>query len=62
MRQRGALEQHRIGGVGAGAAGAADQILQKIEDISRVVVHHTTKTVAALAAHFQIGLPVPGSP
>ena len=42
MRQRDALEQDRVGGVGAGAARAADQILQQVDRISGVVVHHTS--------------------
>ena len=31
MRQRDALEQHRVGGIGAGLAGAGDEILQQVE-------------------------------
>ena len=31
MRQRGAFEQHRIGGIGTGPARPRDQILQQVE-------------------------------
>ena len=40
MRQRGALEQHRIGGIGTSAARACDQILQELERGSRVLVDY----------------------
>ena len=57
MRQRGALEQHRVGRVGAGAAGARDQIVEEVEGrrISADVVHR-------ISAYLQMGLPDPGSP
>jgi hypothetical protein len=35
MRQRGALEQYRIGGVRPGLAGAAHQILQQVDVVCR---------------------------
>ena len=38
MRQRGALEQHRIGSIGAGPPGAPDKVLQQIDRIRRVFV------------------------
>ena len=39
MRQRGALEQHRIGGVGPGLAGATHHILQQVDVVRRVLVY-----------------------
>ena len=39
MRQRGALKQHRIGGVGPGLAGATHHILQQVDVVRRVLVY-----------------------
>ena len=58
MRQRCALEQHRIGGIGTGAARACDQILQQVECGARVLGHLGHR----ISGHFQMGLPDPGSP
>jgi len=44
MRQRDAFEQHRIRGVGAGAAGAPDQIVQQVDLVSRDIVHQISRS------------------
>ena len=41
MRQRDALEHHRVGGVGPGAARAPDQVLQQVDRGARFLVDFT---------------------
>ncbi len=38
MRQRDALDQHRVGRIRPGAPGAADQIMQQIDIVGGVCV------------------------
>ena len=58
MRQRDAFEQHRIGGIGPGAARARYQVLQQVEGGSGFLVDFSHRN----SGHFQIGAPDPGRP
>ena len=56
--QRNAFEEHGIGGISAGAARAANQILQKVERNFRFLLHFGHR----ISGYFQIGLPGTGKP